>query len=60
MNTLVVMGFLKLSIKEEEHIDKFIRHKNMSFFLAKNKTLLIAVSLTLYRDNFKYGGDRGI
>lgn len=31
MNTLVVMGFLKLSIKEEEHIDKFIRHKNMSF-----------------------------
>ena len=22
MNTLVVMGFLKLSIKEEEHIDK--------------------------------------
>lgn len=35
MNTLVVMGFLKLSIKEEEHIDKFIRHKNMSFFGKK-------------------------
>ncbi len=35
MNTLVVMGFLKLSIKEEEHIDKFIRLKNMSFFWQK-------------------------
>ncbi len=34
MNTLVVMGFLKSSIKEEEHIDKSIGHRNMSFLIV--------------------------
>lgn len=60
MNTLVVMGFLKSSIKEEEHIDKSIRHRNMSFFWQKKQSTAINSAFNPSRDNFKYGGDRGI